>query len=84
MFKMPQVMEDSECVRMYDGRPLEAVITEKLKHPSLVAALGFASVAGADPYHPHQETWLLLQYCDRGCLIVRRPSQHVAQGLTTA
>ena len=65
-----QVLEDSKSMKMCDGRPLEAVITEKLKHPSLVAALGYATVAGRDPYNMREETWLLLQYCDRGSLIV--------------
>ena len=66
-----QVIEDAECVRLHDGQPLEAVITEKLRHPNLVAALEYATVPGRDPYNPHDETWLLLDYCDRGSLIVR-------------
>jgi len=43
-----QVMEDEGCVRAQDGRPLEAVITEKLRHPALVAALGHAAAPGPD------------------------------------
>ena len=66
-----QVIEDAECVRLHDGQPLEAVITEKLRHPNLVAALDYATVPGRDPYNPHDETWLLLDFCDRGSLIVR-------------
>lgn len=58
-------------MRLHDGQPLEAVITEKLRHPNLVAALGYATVPGRDPYNPHDETWLLLDFCDRGSLIAR-------------
>ena len=58
-------------MRLHEGQPLEAVITEKLRHPNLVAALDYATVPGRDPYNPHDETWLLLDYCDRGSLIVR-------------
>ncbi|KAK9837249.1 hypothetical protein WJX81_001439 [Elliptochloris bilobata] len=64
-----KVIEDTDAVRMHDGRPLEAVITEKLHHPNLVMAMGYATVPGRDQYNPHQETWLLLDFCDRGCLI---------------
>jgi len=66
-----QVMEDESCVRMVDGRPLEAVITEKLRHPALVAALGHASAPSRDAHDPRIETWLLLEFCDCGSLIVR-------------
>ena len=75
-----QVIEEAECVRLHEGRPLEAVITEKLRHPNLVAALGYATVPGRDPYNPHDETWLLLDYCDRGSLIVRRTHWSLRDG----
>ncbi len=70
-----QVMEDEGCVRAQDGRPLEAVITEKLRHPALVAALGHATAPGPDAHDRGEKTWLLLEFCDCGSLIVR-PAQH--------
>ena len=75
-----QVMEDEGCVRAQDGRPLEAVITEKLRHPALVAALGHAAAPGTDARDRGEKTWLLLEFCDCGSLIVR-PARRAGQYL---
>ena len=63
-------------------QPLEAVeITEKLRHPNLVAALDYATVSGREPYNPHGGPGCL-DYCDRGSLIVR-PSLTVMPSSTS-
>eukprot|EP00884_Botryococcus_braunii_P023575 jgi/Botrbrau1/9901/Bobra.0012s0004.1 len=72
-----KVMDDNKVVRAADGRPLEAVITGSEPHPSIVTCLGHSSTASGPPVMhdsahsrlgdmSETETWLLLEYCDRG------------------
>jgi hypothetical protein len=100
---------------MRDGKPLEAVITEGMRHPHIVNTLAHAIVAqdgarlshsthdsvastslDSSLYRKHAGTgsewtsqnsgskfadqstvaWLLLEFCDKGCLQVLRTSSH--------
>lgn len=75
-------MDDNKVVRAKDGVPLEAVITGSDAHPSIVSCLGHTTTASASPGAMHdsahsrieesgeKETWLLLEYCDRGSVSV--------------
>jgi hypothetical protein len=74
-------MDDNKVMKSADGRPLEALITGSVPHPSIVTCLGHASTGTPGPIlhdsaHSQMndsgelETWLLLEYCDRGSVSV--------------
>ena len=58
-----------------DGQPLEAALTEGLHHPGIVETIahsvtGCTTSLSSSPDDSEGETWLLLEYCDGGCLQV--------------
>lgn len=77
-----KVVDDAEKVQMQDGKPMEAALTEGLTHPAICRlyahALRSHSRVSSDEWQrenrgiPHpDELWLLLEYCDKGCVQVR-------------
>ncbi len=103
-----QVIEDLNAITMIDGKPLEAVITEGMRHPNIVNTLAHTVQHAPARPQPQPRThdsahstlhsspgtsttprkapkglqsegvaWLLLEYCDMGCLQVLAPPTHL-------
>lgn len=95
-----KVVDDASKVQMRDGKPMEAALTEGLTHPAIcrlyASNLRSHSRTSADawgrehgPGRAPDEFWLLLEYCDKGSVQVRRrlsfmtplPSSSIFAGL---
>ena len=81
-----QVISNSANLKMLNGEPLEAAITRDARHRNIVNTLDFAVTSSsgdadsdttdmdsANAHHRGQhegETWMILEFCDSGCLQV--------------
>ena len=67
---VPQVLDNKHVKWSAEGQPLEAVLTEGLRHPGIMQTIAHCVTRGPDLYDSAcgGETWLLLEYCDGGCL----------------
>lgn len=61
------------------GQPLEAVLTCDLKHQSIMRMLSHAWWVATDRggLSGEQQCWMLLEYCDKGSVVVSRKITHV-------
>ena len=81
-----QVISNSANLKMVNGEPLEAAITRDARHRNIVNTLDFAVTSSGEDTdsdredmdsanvhhrgHHEGETWMLLEFCDFGCLQV--------------
>ena len=67
-----QIIEDVERLRLTPkGEPLEAVLCHGLHHMGVTQTYGWAMHSSEGPNgQPHPRCWMLMQYLDRGSLVV--------------
>ena len=67
-----QVVTKMDAVRMRDGLPLEVALTQGLRHQGIMATIRHAEhLRRRGNGSLVTELWLLLEYCDKGSLVVR-------------
>ena len=71
---MLQVVRDVHKLKLDScGQPLESTLTKDLKHPGIMRVLSHAWWVATDRggSSGEQQCWMLLDYCDKGALVVR-------------
>ena len=71
-----QVVRDIHRLKLDSrGEPMEALLTRDLKHQSLMKTMSHAWWVASDRggLNGEQQCWMMLEYCDRGSVVVSMP-----------
>lgn len=82
-----QVVKDIHKLKLdSNGEPMEATSTRDLKHPSIMKTMAHAWWVASDRggLSGEQQCWMILEYCDRGSVVVSRAGLLPVCPVTTA